>query len=57
VVNSKQVPDSKTPILFSHAYVWKGEVELSSWTPAHQKFLMIEVILKMKVLENKMVDI
>jgi len=35
---------------------WKGEEELSSWTPAHQKFLIMEVILEVKVLENKMVD-
>jgi hypothetical protein len=36
---------------------WKEEEPLSSWTPAHQKFQIMEVILEMKVLENNTVDI
>ena len=35
---------------------WKEDEALSSWTPAHQKLRIIVVILEMKVLENKMVD-
>jgi hypothetical protein len=33
-----------------------GLVGFSAWTPAHQNFLMMELILFIKVLEKRTVD-